>query len=102
MKKLLLAIFILMLSLCLFAACGQSEEAGEEAAGEEAAEETAEPVVGVDVMYKDIMVPYDELAPADHIVVLQNAVNFNREGFYTEETKPVTANISYQGAEVAA
>lgn len=98
MKKLLLAIFILMLSLCLFAACGQSEEAAEEAA----AEESAEPVIGVDVMYKDVMVPYDELAPADHIVVLQNAVNFNREGFYTEETKPVTENISYQGAEVAA
>ena len=96
MKKLLFVIIGLMLALTLFAACGQTEPA------EESAETADEPVVGVDVLYKDIMVPYDELAPADHIVVLQNAVNFSREGFYTEDTKPVTEDISYQGGTVAA
>ena len=61
-----------------------------------AAEESA------DGHYKSTMKPFEELIPSDRIVILQNALNYGREGFYTEETKPVTESISYQEEEVQA
>ena len=69
--------------------------------------ETAAPAEGTeeaaaDGHYKSTMKPFEELVPAERIVIVQNALNYGREGFYTEETKPVTEAISYQEEEVQA
>ena len=49
--------------------------------------------------YKQNMIPFEELVPSERIVVLQNTVNFTREGFYTEETKPQAEGIVVEGEE---
>ena len=46
--------------------------------------------------------PYDELVPTARIVLLQNTINFSREGFYTADHKPVPEEITYHGETVAA
>ena len=48
------------------------------------------------------MVPYDQLDPDKRIIMLQNTLNFSREGFYTEENKPVSESIEYNGSTVNA
>lgn len=77
-----------MMLAMIFTACG--------------AEEEVVPEPGTDHTYKDIMVPFDELVPAERIVLLQNTLNFGMQGFYTEETKPVAETISYNGSSVEA
>lgn len=63
----------------------------------------ASPTPGVKpTTYKDTMLPFDQLPPGNRIVILQNTINYGREGFYTPETRPVTQEISYKGASVAA
>lgn len=52
--------------------------------------------------YKESMLPFDQLIPGDRIVILQNTINFGREGFYTPETKPVTQEIEIAGEKVNA
>jgi len=52
--------------------------------------------------YKDTMLPFDQLVTGNRIVILQNTINFSREGFYTEESKPVTQEIEYEGETIAA
>ncbi len=114
-------------ALCLtFAGCAKESAPAESAAAEtEAAVETAESEVAeteaveetkkalpkketeaaaepAAAHYKESMKPFEELVPADRIVILQNTLNYGREGFYTEETKPVTTPITYQDAETEA
>ena len=50
--------------------------------------------------YRDTMVVYDELEPVDHLVILQNALKFSRDGFYTAETAPATQEIAYNNGEM--
>ena len=53
--------------------------------------------------YKSSMLPYDQLVPAERIVILQNVFNSDtREGFYTNETRPQAVEIEYNGAKVNA
>jgi hypothetical protein len=107
MKRLIA--LMLLLALCLsLVACGGKAEAP--AATEKPAEEKkALPVatqaaeeVPAETLYRDAMIPFEELVPAERIVILQNTLNFGREGFYTEETKPVTEEVNLDGQTVAA
>ena len=108
MKRFIALMLLLAMALSL-AACGGKAEAP--AATEKPAEEkTALPVatqpaeedVPAETHYRDIMIPFEEIIPAERIIVLQNTLNFGREGFYTEETKPVTEDITMDGETVAA
>lgn len=52
--------------------------------------------------YKESMLPFDQLVPGERIVILQNTLNYSREGFYTAETKPVASEINYDGETISA
>ncbi len=52
--------------------------------------------------YKATMVPYDELEPVNHIVILQNALKYLADGFYTEDTAPAAEEITYKEETVSA
>lgn len=52
--------------------------------------------------YKESMLPFDQLVPGKRVVLLQNTINYGREGFYTKDTKPTTQEIEYAGNKVAA
>ena len=104
----------LLLAMCLsLAACGGTAAPATEApaATEKPAEEKkALPVatqaeeedVPKETLYKDAMIPFEDIIPAERIVILQNTLNFGREGFYTEATKPVTEEVKLDGEIVAA
>ena len=100
MKKLIALILVLVMALSLVA-CGGSNSTEEKKELPVATQPTEEDVPE-ETLYKDAMIPFEELIPAERIVVLQNAVNFGREGFYTEETKPVTEEVVLDGQTVAA
>lgn len=90
MKKRILALLTVMVMLigCIaMTGCGEKEQEFEP---------------GTDHTYKDSMVPFDELVPAERIVIIQNTLNFGMTGFYTSETAPVAETISYNGASVEA
>lgn len=115
MKKIKLLLSILCVIGCLFAltACGEQANstnntttAATVAATTIPAGTTAAPAQsGTDkksVIYKDIMVPFDQIIPTEHIVILQNALNYSRDGFYTEDNCPVTTKITYKDKEADA
>jgi len=105
MVKKLLIVMLLLLMLVIPAACSSEAPAAPEESGEAPAggEESAAGGEGeAQPTYKEIMVPYDELVPTARIVLLQNAINFSREGFYTADNKPVPEEITYNGETVAA
>ena len=52
--------------------------------------------------YKESMLPFNQLVTGARIVILQNTLNYGREGFYTEETRPVAQEINYEGNTTAA
>lgn len=91
-------VFVMTAALCLSFGCGVL--AGEKKALPTQTEEEAPQTESEH--YKSTMKPFEELVPSDRIVILQNTLNFGSEGFYTEDTKPVTEAIVYQGAEVQA
>ncbi len=104
MKKTLISMLLIVVMLFTLTACGTDNGANPEkpansveTAGDEAAKDKENKP-----NYKATMVPYDELPAAKHIVFLQNALNFSREGFYNADNKPVTENIEYKGNTVAA
>jgi len=72
------------------------------------AEETAKPIGEAatptvkPTTYKESMLPFDQLEAGPRIVILQNALHYTRDGFYSAETKPVTKEIVYDGNNVAA
>ena len=92
---------ILVLALCLpLVACGGTDT--EEKKELPVATQPTEEDIPEETLYKDAMIPFEDLIPTERIVILQNAVNFGREGFYTEENKPVTEAVTLDGAEVDA
>ena len=104
MKKILSVVLALSLVLSL-AACGAKAEepkTEEKKALPVATEAAEEETVPKETLYKDAMIPFEDIIPAERIVILQNTLNFGREGFYTEETKPATTDITMDGATVAA
>ena len=112
MKKIVALMLVLALCLPLMACGAAPAEPATEAATTAATEEgkkalpTATTAPEEDpteaTLYKDAMIPFEDLVPAERIVILQNTVNFGREGFYTEETKPVTEEVTLDGQTVAA
>lgn len=109
--KRMVALMLLLAIVLSLAACGGSSAAETTAATEKPAEEkkslpvatqAAEEEVPAETLYRDAMIPFEELVPAERIVILQNTLNFGREGFYTEETKPVTEEVKLDGQTVAA
>ena len=109
--KRIVALMLLLAIVLSLAACGGSSAAETTAATEKPAEEkkslpvatqAAEEEVPAETLYRDAMIPFEELVPAERIVILQNTLNFGREGFYTEETKPVTEEVTLDGQAVAA
>lgn len=117
MKKRMSIFLTLLLSVGLLTACGSSsgedapaksstpeaaetESAAPEEETESAAEDTPEATEAP--LYKDTMVPYDELEPQKHIVILQNTLHYTRDGFYTEDTAPVAEEIDHNGETVSA
>lgn len=99
MKKLIALILVLVMAVSLVACGGADPEEKKELP---VATQPTEEDVPEETLYKDAMIPFEDLVPAERIVILQNAVNFGREGFYTEETKPVTEAVMLDGAEVEA
>ena len=106
---------MLALALCLsLAACGGSaaapateapaatEKPAEEKKALPVATQAPEDEVPAETLYRDAMIPFEELIPAERIVILQNTLNFGREGFYTEATKPVTESVLLDGQSVDA
>lgn len=115
LKKYVNILLALTLSASLLTACGSSPaqdsaaadtsgtpEAEETESSTPEAEEESTPEATEAPLYKDIMVPYDELEPANHIVVLQNTLHYTRDGFYTEDTAPVAEELDYNGQTVSA
>ncbi len=112
MKKLIA--IALLLAMCLsLAACGgaaapateapaTTEKPAEEKKALPVATQPAEEDVPAETHYRDVMIPFEDIIPAERIVILQNTLNFGREGFYTEETKPVTEDVTLDGQTVAA
>ena len=112
MKRIVALMLLLAMALSL-AACGSAaaptteapaatEKPAEEKKALPVATQPAEEDVPKETLYKDAMIPFEDLVPAERIVVLQNTVNFGREGFYTEATKPVTEEVKLDGQTVAA
>lgn len=112
MKKLIAIALLLAMALSL-AACGGSAaaETPAPAATEKVAEEkkalpvatqAPEEEVPAETLYRDAMIPFEDIIPAERIVILQNTLNFGREGFYTEATKPVTEEVQLDGQTVGA
>ena len=102
MKKILSLLLIILLVLTL-AACGSGNpEPGNETEGGNNTPPAGEGPKEGEPTYKEKMVPYDQLEPSERIVLLQNALNFSREGFYTADTKPQTETITYQDNSVEA
>ena len=110
MKRIVALMLLLAMALTL-AACGGNAAAEAPAATEKPVEEKkALPVatqapeedIPAETLYRDAMVPFEELIPAERIIILQNTVNFGREGFYTEATKPVTEEVELDGQTVGA
>ena len=99
MKKLIALILVLVMAVSLVACGGTDAEEKKELP---VATQPTEDDVPEETLYKDAMIPFEDLVPAERIVILQNAVNFGREGFYTEETKPVTEAVMLDSAEVEA
>lgn len=94
---------VLLLALCLsLTACGASPKTEEKKALPVATEAVAEETAPKETLYKDAMIPFEDIVPAERIIVLQNTLNFGREGFYTEQTKPVTEEVTLDGQTVAA
>lgn len=97
---------VLLLALCLsLAACGaktESPKTEEKKTLPVVTEVVEEETVPKETLYKDAMIPFEDIVPAERIIVLQNTLNFGREGFYTEETKPVTEEVKLDGQTVAA
>ena len=111
--KRIVALMLLLAVVLSLAACGGAAAPATEApaATEKPAEEkkalpvatqAPEEEVPAETLYRDAMIPFEELVPAERIVILQNTVNFGREGFYTEATKPVTEEVELDGQTVAA
>ena len=114
MKKLLVIFLTLTLALAL-AACGaapaepapaeETPAAPLEAAAQAAVGETGEAgeeAPAEEPHYSDTMVPFDQLTPAARIIILENTINYSRDGFYTADTKPATEEITYNGAAAQA
>lgn len=111
MKKILTITLSLILVLLVFSACNAAvPEPVSEPTAVTALEATATfPPLAASATpevksttYKDTMLPFDQLVPGNRIVILQNTINYNREGFYTTQTKPATQEIEYAGNQVAA
>lgn len=88
-KKLLvlLTVLVMLVGSIALTGCGEKEQEFEP---------------GTDHTYKDAMLPFEDLIPAERLVILQNTLNFGMTGFYTAETAPVTESITYNGAAVDA
>ncbi|NLO26351.1 MAG: hypothetical protein GX114_09490, partial [Clostridiales bacterium] len=108
MKKLSLAVLLIFMMVALVACSGgEAPQAPEEPADTEQAEGAAgensagDKDGGAAPTYKETMVPFDQLVPAERIVILQNTINYSREGFYSADNKPATEDIEYKGDTVA-
>ena len=92
MKKIIAVLLALMLCAGMMPAFAESTTIAEMFGWE----------VPAETLYRDAMIPFEDIIPAERIVILQNTLNFGREGFYTEETKPVTEAVMLDSAEVEA
>jgi hypothetical protein len=108
LKKLSLAVLLIFMMVALVACSGgEAPQAPEEPADTEQAEGAAgensagDKDGGAAPTYKETMVPFDQLVPAERIVILQNTINYSREGFYSADNKPATEDIEYKGDTVA-
>jgi hypothetical protein len=110
MKRTLLILLLVIAMLASFCGCSapaQSTTATPDATAttEPDATATTEPVTSspkASPTYKETMLPFDQLVPGSRIIMLQNTLNYSRDGFYTENTKPVTQEISYKETAVQA
>lgn len=89
-RNLLILLLTMLLAFSLTACGGEKKDT-------KTSKKDVVPEPGTDHTYKDIMVPFDQVVPENRIVLIQNALNFKMMGFYTEETKPVTEPITYNG-----
>jgi len=112
MKRIVALMLLLSMTLSLAACGGAAEAPATEAPATEAPAATEKKALPVateaveetpaETHYRDVMIPFEDIISAERIVILQNTLNFGREGFYTEDTKPVTEEVSLDGQTVAA
>ncbi|MCC6147659.1 MAG: hypothetical protein IT308_08850 [Anaerolineaceae bacterium] len=111
MKKILTSTLTLILVLLIFSACtAGGPDSGSAPTVVTAPEATATfPPLAASATpevrpttYKESMLPFEQLVPGDRIVILQNTINYGREGFYTPETKPAAQTINFNGKPVEA
>ncbi|NMB40565.1 MAG: hypothetical protein GX996_01315 [Firmicutes bacterium] len=111
MKKLSVVLLILLAAMFLFAGCSSDEATdtvavnGEDEQSEqyEQSDQNGQSEEKKDKpSYKETMLPFEELVPAERIVLLQNTLNFSREGFYNADNRPKTEEIEYNGETVSA
>lgn len=98
MKKLLALVMTLALAMSM-AACSSApaESTSEEKkALPVASTETTE---GEETHYKATMKPYSDIQHGKRLIVLQNTLQFSREGLITEAEAPVAETVSYNGTE---
>lgn len=102
MKKLLALVLALTMAVSM-TACGSSADSKNN--GEE--EKKALPVVstepetaeGEEGHYKATMKPYSDIQHGRRLIVLQNTLQFSREGLITQAEAAVAQTISYNGAD---
>ena len=116
MKKILsMMILAFLISISACASKGKTAESEEIAAAESVSErenpsETAGkkqlPVASTEAAseseaphYNSIMKPYDEIKHGKRLVILQNTLNFSREGIISKEEAAVAGTISYNGID---
>lgn len=94
-SKSILLLCVILAVIVLFAGCGSSDSGKKQLPSQTDGSASSEGDSATH--YKASMVPFDEVVPSDRIVILQSVLNYSREGFFTEETKPVTTEITYNG-----
>ena len=103
MKKIIALILALTMVFAL-CACGAAE--APEQVVEQQEEKKALPVATVTEpeataapLYKDIMKPYSDIEHGKRLIILQNTLQFSREGVFTEAETPVAEPVSFNGAD---
>jgi len=102
MKRALLILLLVIAILSSFCSCSAPAPSNTATPDETVTTEPETPTPKATPTYKETMLPFDQLVPGSRIIILQNTLNYSRDGFYTEDTKPTTQEIEYKGNAVQA
>lgn len=94
LKTLSLLLAIVMSVVLCFSACGGNADT----------DTTTKAPSEATTLYKDTMIPFEDIVSGKRIVILQNTLHYisGMDGFYTTETQPKAEEITYGGAATEA